>query len=164
MRNITIKFRRLTEVRYEHGLSVSELSIITGLTEEQINELENGKEGNSFVEHGHRIDCVKRIAEALGVNYDQFLSESEYFLLGQDMSDLTKKEEKFEKEGLVNEFNELKKEISKFRINELSDPGYHEDDRIEERKKANVSLRPAESFGPIVLIFLYIFFYLVNFV
>ena len=80
------------------------------------------------------------------------------------MTGLTKNEEKFEKEGLVNEFNELKKEIARFRKNELSDSGYHEDDRKEERKKVNVSLRPAESFGPIVLIFLYIFFYLVNFV
>ena len=164
MLNTTINFRRLTEIRYEHGLSVSELSIITGLTEEQINELENDKKGNSFVEHDHRIDCVKRIAEALGVNSDQFLTGAEYFLADQDMTGLTKNEEKFEKEGLVNEFNELKKEIARFRKNELSDSGYHEDDRKEERKKVNVSLRPAESFGPIVLIFLYIFFYLVNFV
>ena len=48
--------------------------MITGLTENQIKELENGKEGNSFVEHEHRIDCVKRVAEALGINYDHFLS------------------------------------------------------------------------------------------
>ena len=45
----------------------------------QINELENGKEGNAFVEYEHRIDCVKRVAEALGINYDQFLSDAEYF-------------------------------------------------------------------------------------
>ena len=164
MLNATIKFKRLTEVRYEHGLSVSELGMITGLTEEQITELENGKKGNSFVEHDHRIDCVKRIAEALGVNYDQFLSGPEYFCLGQDMSGLTKNEEKFEKESLINEFNELKKEIARYRINELSDSGHYEDNRTEERKKVNASLRPVESFGPIVLIFLYIFFYLVNFV
>ena len=82
MLNTTVNFRRLTEARYEHGLSVSELSILTGLTEMQINELENGKEGNSFVEHEHRIDCVKRVAEALGINYAQFLLSSEYFLPG----------------------------------------------------------------------------------
>ena len=71
MENAKINFRRLIEARYEHGLSVSELSMITGLTENQIKELENGKEGNSFVDHEHRIDCVKRVAEALGINYDQ---------------------------------------------------------------------------------------------
>ena len=64
----TVNFRRLTEARIEHGLSVSELGILTGLTVMQINELENGKEGDAFVEYNHRIDCVKRIAEALGVN------------------------------------------------------------------------------------------------
>ena len=61
MVNIKINFRKLTEARYEHGLSVSELSILTGLTEMQISELENGEEGKAFVEHEHRIDCVKRI-------------------------------------------------------------------------------------------------------
>ena len=48
MLNTTVNARRLKEARYEHGLSVSELSMITGLTENQINELENGKEGNSL--------------------------------------------------------------------------------------------------------------------
>ena len=43
MLNSKINFRRMTEARYEHGLSVSELSIITGLTEKQIMELESGK-------------------------------------------------------------------------------------------------------------------------
>ena len=164
MLNTTVNFRRLTEARYEHGLSVSELSMITGLTENQINELENGKKGNSFVEHEHRIDCVKRVAEALGINYDQFLSGAEYFSLGSDMSGLKKNEEKSDKEDLVNEFSELKQEIAKFRINELSSSEFHEDDRIEERKKVSGNLRPAESFGPILLILLNIFFYLLNFV
>ena len=135
MLNTTVNFRRLTEARYEHGLSISELSMITGLTENQINELENGKEGKAFVEHEHRIDCVKRVAEALGINYDQFLSGSEYFFPGPDISGLKKNEEKFHKEDLVNEFSELKHEITKFRINELSSSEYHEDDRIEEDKK-----------------------------
>ena len=164
MLNTTVNARRLTEARYEHGLSISELSMITGLTENQINELENGKEGNSFVEHEHRIDCVKRVAEALGINYDQFLSGAEYFFLGPDTSGLEKNETKFDKEHLVNEFSELKQEIAKFRINELSGSESHEDDRIEERKKVRGNLRPAESFGPILLILLYIFFYLLNFV
>ena len=164
MVNEKINFRRLTQARYEHGLSVSELSMITGLTENQINELENGKEGKSFVEHEHRIDCVKRVAEALGINYDHFLSGAEYFLPGSDIAGLKKNEAKSDKEDLVNEFNELKQEIAKFRINELSSSEYHENDRIEERKKVSGNLLPAESFGPILLILLYIFFYLLNFV
>ena len=116
------------------------------------------------MEHEHRIDCVKRVAEALGINYDQFLSGSEYFLPGPDISGLRKNEEKFHKEDLVNEFSELKHEITKFRINELSSSEYHEDNRIEEIKKVSGNLRPAESFGPILLILLYIFFYLLYFV
>ena len=163
MLNTTVNFRRLTEARYEHGLSISELSMITGLTENQINELENGKEGNSFVEYEHRIDCVKRVAEALGINYDHFLSDAEYVFPGSGMSGL-KKNEKSDKEDLVNEFSELKREISKFRINKLSSSEYLEDNRIDERKKVSSNLRSAESFGPILLILLYVFFYLLNFV
>ena len=95
MLNTKVNFRRLTEARYEHGLSVSELGILTGLTEMQISELENGEEGKAFVEHEHRIDCVKRVAEALGINYDQFLSSVEYFPPGPDISVLRKNEKKF---------------------------------------------------------------------
>ncbi len=164
MENIKINFRKLTEARYEHGLSVSELSILTGLTKMQISELENGREGKAFVEHEHRIDCVKRVAEALGINYSQFLSDSEYFLPGPDISGLRKNEKKFHKEDLQNEFSELKHEITKFRINELSSSEYHEDNRIEEIKKVSGNLRSAESLGPILLILLYIFFYLLYFV
>ena len=164
MVNTTVNFRRLAEVRYEHGLSVSELGILTGLTEVQINELENGKEGKAFVEHEHRIDCVKRVAEALGINYDQFLSGSEYFLPDPDISGLRKNEETFHKEDLANEFSELKHEIAKFRINKLSNSGYHEDNRTEEIKKVSGNLRSAESLGPILLVLLYIFFYLLYFV
>ena len=164
MLKTTINFKRLTEARHEHGLSVSELSIITGLTERQINQLENGKDENAFVEHEHRIDCVKRVAEALGINYDRFLSGSEYFLPGLDMSGLKKNEAKSDKEDPVNEFSQLKQEIAKFRINELGSAEYHKDSRIEERKKVSSSLPPTESFGPILLILLHIFFYLLNFV
>ena len=74
--------------------------------------------GISFVEHEHRIDCVKRVAEALGINYDQFLSGAEYFLPDTDISGLKKNEAKSDKEDLSNEFNELKQEIARFRINE----------------------------------------------
>ncbi|MDA9689066.1 helix-turn-helix transcriptional regulator [Betaproteobacteria bacterium] len=164
MLNTTINFRRLKDARYDHGLSVSELSIITGLTEKQINELENGKEGNSFVEYEHRIDCVKRVAEALGINYDQFLSSNEYILPRQDMSSSKKNVEICHKEDLANEFNEVKQEIAKFRVGEFSGSDWKEDDRMDERKKANGNLQSVESIGPIVLMFLYIFFYLLNFV
>ena len=164
MANIKINFRGLTEARYEHGLSVSELSMLTGLTEMQISELENGEEGKAFVEHEHRIDCVKRVAEALGINYAQFLSSSEYFFPGPDISGLRKHEQKSGKEDLVNEFSELKHEITKFRINELSSSEYHEGNRIEEIKKVSGNLRSAESLGPILLVLLYIFFYLLYFV
>ena len=163
MLNTTVNCRRITEARYEHGLSISELSILTGLTEMQINELENGKEGSAFVEYEHRIDCVKRVAEALGINYDQFLSNVEWSP-GPDTHSLKKNEEKFHKEDVANEFNELKYEIAKFRINELSSSEYHEGDRIKETKKVSDNLRPVELFGPMLLILLYIFFYLINFV
>ena len=164
MVNSKINSRRLTEARYEHGLSVSELGILTGLTEMQISELENGEEGKAFVEHEHRIDCVKRVAEALGINYAQFLLSSECLLLGPDISGLRKNEQKPDKEDPVNEFSELKNEITKFRINELSSSEYHEDNRIEEMKKVSGNLRSAESLGPILLVLLYIFFYLLYFV
>ena len=164
MLKTTINFKRLTEARHEHGLSVSELSIITGLTERQINQLENGKDENAFVEHEHRIDCVKRVAEALAVNYDRFLSSAEYVFSGQDMSGAKKNEEKFDKEDQVNEFNELKKEIAKFRISKVGDSEYSGDNQMEERKKVSGNLRHAESLGPIVLVCLFVFFYLLNFV
>ena len=163
MSNTTVNFRRLTEARYEHGLSISELSILTGLTEMQINELENGKEGNAFVEYEHRIDCVKRVAEALGINYDQFLSGVGY-VPSSDISGLKKNEEKFHKEDVVNEFSELKNEITRFRINELSSSEYSDVDRTIGKKIIKGNLRSAELFGPSVLILLYLFFYLLNFI
>ena len=79
MFNSKVQFKRITDVRYDHGLSVAELSAITGLTEGQINDLENGTDGNAFVEQEHQIDCVKRVAEALGINYDHFFGEIDFY-------------------------------------------------------------------------------------
>ena len=164
MLNSKINFRRMTEARYEHGLSVSELSIITGLTEKQIMELESGKNEKSFVEHEHRIDCVKRVAEALGINYDQFLSVTEYRVVDPETSSFKENERKSNEGESITEFNELRQEIAKFRINELDGSEYSDVDRTIGKKIIKGNLRSAELFGPSVLILLYLFFYLLNFI
>ena len=80
------------------------------------------------------------------------------------MSSSKKNVEICHKEDVANEFNEVKQEIAKFRVGEFSGSDWKEDDRMDERKKANGNLQSVESIGPIVLMFLYIFFYLLNFV
>ena len=73
MYNFIIHHKRIREARYDHGLSVSELGLVAGLTDEQVIGLENEKINNCFVEYDHRIDCVRRVADALGIDYDHFL-------------------------------------------------------------------------------------------
>lgn len=72
---LTVVGRQIERVRREHNLSASILAMLAGLTEQQINSIEQDTvEG--FVNNAHRIDCARRIALALGLQRDHFLQQA----------------------------------------------------------------------------------------
>ena len=71
--------KKITETRFNYGLSVSELAIMAGITEEQLIEIESGVENDGFLNSDHCLDCVVRLAKSLGLSEEVFLSSgSEY--------------------------------------------------------------------------------------
>ena len=164
LKNNGINHRRITHARYEHGLSVSELGIMTGLSDEQIIELENGTKGTSFVENEHRIDCVRRVADVLGIKHTHFLAEIEYDVLDPERPDFKEHIAKSRGEEQVSELDVLNRNISKSGISRIHGSEAGSDDRIDGETKLNANLRSVSLFSPIMLIFLYTFFFILNFV
>jgi transcriptional regulator with XRE-family HTH domain len=71
--------KKITETRFNYGLSVSELAIMAGITEEQLIEIESGVENDGFLNSDHCLDCVVRLAKSLGLSEEVFLrSGNEY--------------------------------------------------------------------------------------
>ena len=71
--------KKITETRFNYGLSVSELAIMAGITEEQLIEIESGVENDGFLNSEHCLDCVVRLAKSLGLSEEVFLrSGSQY--------------------------------------------------------------------------------------
>ena len=71
--------KKISETRFNYGLSVSELAIMAGITEEQLIEIESGVENDGFLNSDHCLDCVVRLATSLGLSEEVFLrSRSEY--------------------------------------------------------------------------------------
>ena len=71
--------KKITETRFNYGLSVSELAIMAGITEEQLIEIESGVENDGFLNSDHCLDCVVRLAKSLGLSEEFFLrSGSQY--------------------------------------------------------------------------------------
>lgn len=64
--------RQIERARREHKLSTSILAMLAGLTEQQVQAIEEGSD-RGFVNEAHRIDCARRIALALGLPRDHFL-------------------------------------------------------------------------------------------
>lgn len=64
--------RQIERARREHKLSPSILAMLAGLTELQVNAIEQGGD-EGFVNEAHRIDCARRIAVALGLPREHFL-------------------------------------------------------------------------------------------
>ena len=71
--------KKISETRFNYGLSVSELAIMAGITEEQLIEIESGVKNDGFLNSDHCLDCVVRLAKSLGLSEEVFLrSRSEY--------------------------------------------------------------------------------------
>jgi transcriptional regulator with XRE-family HTH domain len=71
--------KKITETRFNYGLSVSELAIMAGITEEQLIEIESGVENDGFLNSDHCLDCVVGLAKSVGLSEEVFLrSGNEY--------------------------------------------------------------------------------------
>ncbi len=66
--------RQIERARREHKLSPSILAMLAGLTEQQVQAIEQGGD-DGFVNEAHRIDCARRIAVALGLPREHFLQD-----------------------------------------------------------------------------------------
>lgn len=69
---IRVTGKQLERARREHKLSVSILAMLSGLSEQQVQQLEAESDG-AFINQAHRIDCARRLAVAMGYAPDQFL-------------------------------------------------------------------------------------------
>ncbi len=68
--------RQIERARREHKLSTSILAMLAGLSEQQVQAIEEGSDGG-FVNEAHRVDCARRIAVALGLPRDHFVQGPE---------------------------------------------------------------------------------------
>lgn len=66
--------RQIERTRREHKLSVSILAMLSGLGDQQVQSLESGND-EGFVNDAHRVDCARRVAQALGLPRDHFLQQ-----------------------------------------------------------------------------------------
>lgn len=62
----------IERARREHKLSTTVLAMLAGLTDAQVQAIEEGSSA-AFVNEEHRIDCARRIAVAMGLEPDHFL-------------------------------------------------------------------------------------------
>ena len=71
---INVIGKKIIQARLDHYLDPSELCSLVGLTEEQLDSLENERNYDSFVDFDHRVDCAKRLSIFFGFEEDKFLS------------------------------------------------------------------------------------------
>ena len=62
----------IERARREHKLSTTVLAMLAGLTDTQVQAIEEGS-SSAFVNEAHRIDCARRIAVAMGFDAERFL-------------------------------------------------------------------------------------------
>ena len=68
--------KEIERARREHKLSTTVLAMLAGLTDAQVQAIEEGST-SAFVNEAHRIDCARRIAVAMGFEADRFLQFDE---------------------------------------------------------------------------------------
>ena len=78
-KNLVLR-KKITETRFNYGLSVSELAIMAGITEEQLIEIESGVENDGFLNFDHWLDCVVRLAKSLGLSEEVFLRAGSQYI------------------------------------------------------------------------------------
>ena len=68
--------QEIARARREHKLATTVLAMLAGLTDAQVQAIDEGSTA-SFVNEAHRIDCARRIAVAMGFEADHFLQFDE---------------------------------------------------------------------------------------
>lgn len=68
----TVLGKDIERARREHKLSTTVLAMLAGLTDAQVQAIEEGS-SSAFVNEAHRIDCARRLAVAMGMEPDRFL-------------------------------------------------------------------------------------------
>ncbi len=68
----TVLGKEIERARREHKLSTTVLAMLAGLTDAQVQAIEEGS-SSAFVNEEHRIDCARRLAVAMGMEPDRFL-------------------------------------------------------------------------------------------
>ena len=94
--------KKITETRLNYGLSVSELAIMAGITEEQLIEIESGVENDGFLNSDHCLDCVVRLAKSLGLSKEFFLKEESQSIftdVEKKLTQSTKNDTKLQDDG-----------------------------------------------------------------
>jgi len=100
-KNLVLR-KKITETRFNYGLSVSELAIMAGITEEQLIEIESGVENDGFLNSDHCLDCVVRLAKSLGLSEEVFLrARSQYIFtdIEKKSAQLTENDTKLQDDG-----------------------------------------------------------------
>lgn len=65
--------KHIQRTRRDHRLGLGILAMLAGLSEQQVQSLENDGQAG-FLGEAHRIDCARRLAIALGYPADHFLA------------------------------------------------------------------------------------------
>lgn len=78
----TVLGKDIERARREHKLSTTVLAMLAGLTDAQVQAIEEGS-SSAFVNEEHRIDCARRLAVAMGMEPDRFLQFAESPLQAQ---------------------------------------------------------------------------------
>lgn len=68
----TVLGKQIERARREHKLSISILAMLSGLSDAQVQAIEESTSAD-FVDEAHRIDCARRIAIAMGLPPEHFL-------------------------------------------------------------------------------------------
>lgn len=68
----TVLGKLIERVRREHKLTTTTLAMLSGLTDAQVNALEEGH-AEAFIDPAHQTDCARRIAMAMGLPENHFL-------------------------------------------------------------------------------------------
>ncbi len=69
---LTVLGKQVERARREHKLSISILAMLSGLTDAQVQGIEESTSA-AFVDEAHCIDCARRIAIAMGLPPEHFL-------------------------------------------------------------------------------------------
>ena len=100
-KNLVLR-KKITETRFNYGLSVSELAIMAGITEEQLIEIESGVENDGFLNSDHCLDCVVRLAKSLGLSEEVFLRAGSQYMftdIEKKTTQSTKNDTKLQDDG-----------------------------------------------------------------